>query len=126
LRVIITEVDDDYSGGITMSESKTLTLTSENFNEVVSNSDKPVLVDFWASWCGPCRQVSPIIDQLAEEYEGKAIVGKVNVDEQGDLSQKFRIMSIPTVMLFKNGQMVEKVVGVRTKEEFARLIDKNL
>jgi len=109
-----------------MTENKTLTLTNENFNEVVSSSDKPVLVDFWASWCGPCRQVSPIMEQLAEEYEGKAIVAKVNVDEQGELSQKFRIMSIPTVMLFKEGQMVEKVVGVRTKEEFSKLIDKNI
>lgn len=109
-----------------MADNKILTLTNENFNELVTGSDKPVLVDFWAAWCGPCRQVSPIMEQLAEEYDGKAVVGKVNVDEQSDLSSKFRIMSIPTVMLFKEGQIVEKVVGARSKDDFAKLIDKNL
>ncbi|HHV99460.1 MAG TPA: thioredoxin [Clostridiaceae bacterium] len=109
-----------------MAGDKVLTITKENFEEEVLKSDIPVLVDFWASWCGPCRAIAPIIDELADDFSGKAKVGKINVDEQGELAQKFRIMSIPTIMLFKGGQSVEKVVGARPKEDFAALIEKNL
>jgi thioredoxin 1 len=109
-----------------MAEGKVVVLTKENFDETLNGTDKPVLVDFWASWCGPCRYVAPIIDELAQEYEGKAVIGKVNVDDQGELSSRFRIMSIPTIILFKGGQVVDKVVGARTKEELAEIIDKNL
>ena len=77
-------------------------LTTQNFNEEVLQSDVPVMVDFWASWCGPCRMVSPIVDEIAEEVQGKAKVGKVNVDEQGDLVSQFCVMSFPTIMVFKN------------------------
>jgi len=109
-----------------MAGDKVLTITKNNFEDEVLKSDIPVLVDFWASWCGPCRAVAPIIDELANDFYGKVKVGKVNVDEQGELAAKFRIMSIPTIMLFKDGQTVEKVVGARSKEEFAELIEKNL
>ena len=98
-----------------MSEN-VLTLTNDNFEKEVLQSDKPVLVDFWASWCGPCRMVAPVIDQIADEFAGKVKVGKVNVDEQGSVSQKYRIMSIPTLMIFKNGEIAESVVGARSKK----------
>lgn len=97
-------------------------LTHDNFNEIVK-SDKPVLVDFWASWCGPCRMVSPIIDRIAEEYAGKINVGKVNVDNEGALAAEFAIVSIPTVILFKNGKEVQKLVGVRSEDDYADMID---
>ena len=109
-----------------MASDKLITITKDNFEQVVLNSEIPVLVDFWAAWCGPCRTVAPYMEQLSEEYSGKAVVGKVNVDEEGDLAAKFRVMSIPTVMLFKGGQMVEKIIGARSKDEFAGLIKKNL
>jgi len=109
-----------------MASDKVLTLTKDNFEDEVLKSDIPVLVDFWASWCGPCRAIAPIIDELANDFYGKVKVGKINVDEQGELAAKFRIMSIPTIMLFKGGQTVEKVVGARSKEDFAELIEKNL
>ena len=85
-----------------------------------------VLVDFWASWCGPCRMVGPTIEQLAQEYEGRASVGKVNVDEEGGLAGDFGVMSIPTVVLFKDGKEVERLVGVRTIEEYKAIIDAHL
>jgi len=109
-----------------MAGDKIVVLTKDNFDEIVTGSDKPVLVDFWAAWCGPCRAVAPVMEELAVEYDGKAIIGKINVDNEGDLSAKFRIMSIPTVMLFKGGQVAEKVVGARPKSDFAKLLDKNI
>lgn len=109
-----------------MASEKVMTVTKDNFESEVVNSGKPVLLDFWASWCGPCRAVAPIMDELASQFEGKAKIGKINVDEQSELSAKFRIMSIPTVMLFKDGQMVEKIIGARSKEDFAKLIEKNM
>ncbi len=108
-----------------MAGEKIVVLTNDNFQELVIGSDKPVLVDFWASWCGPCRAVTPVMEELAKEYEGKAVIGKVNVDIESDLSTKFRIMSIPTVLLFKDGQVVDKVVGARSKNDYAALLDKN-
>lgn len=108
-----------------MASEKIIVLSKDNFEEEVIKSDKPVIVDFWAQWCGPCRAVSPIMDELANDYEGRAKVGKVNVDEQGELAQKFRVMSIPTIMIFKDGQMVERVVGSRSKDEFSQILEKN-
>ena len=93
-----------------------LTFTTGNFEQEVLKSDKTVLVDFWASWCGPCRMFSPIVDQAAEELEGVAKVGKVNVDEEPELARQYGIMSIPTLMAFKNGQVVDKVMGVQGKD----------
>ena len=94
-----------------------LKITRENFENEVMKSNIPVLIDFWAPWCGPCRMMGPIIEQLAEEYEGKAKVGKVNVDEDGELSQAFGVMSIPTIVLVKDGKVVKQAVGARPKAE---------
>ncbi|NSW90911.1 MAG: thioredoxin [Firmicutes bacterium] len=109
-----------------MVNEKVLELTKNNFEQEVMKSKGLMLVDFWADWCGPCRLVVPIIEQLADEYQDKLTIGKVNVDNEGELATKFRIMSIPTIMLFKEGKMVERLVGARSKEEFKSIIDKYL
>ena len=93
-----------------------ITITKENYEEEVVKSPVPVLLDFWATWCGPCRMLSPIVDEIANEVEGKAKVGKINVDEQPDLAQQFGIMSIPTLVFMKNGEITAKEVGVRSKQ----------
>jgi len=98
-------------------------LITANFNEVIM-SEKVVLVDFWASWCGPCRMVAPVIDQIAEEYEGKVTVGKVNVDSEGTLAAEYAVVSIPTVILFKDGKQVDKLVGAHSFDDYADMIDK--
>lgn len=103
-----------------------LTLTKENFDQEVLQSEQAVLVDFWASWCGPCRMVSPLIDELANDFQGKAKVGKVNVDEQQELAKTYRVMTIPTVAVFKKGEVVEKKVGAYPKEEFAQMLQRSL
>lgn len=90
-------------------------LTKEIFEEEVLKSEVPVLVDFWASWCGPCKMFSPIVDEFAQENQGKVKVGKINIDEEPDLAAQFRVMSIPTAMLFENGQVKETLVGVQPK-----------
>jgi thioredoxin len=84
------------------------------------------LVDFWAEWCGPCRMVSPIIEELANDYEGKVKVGKINVDEENELAMQFKIMSIPTIALFKDGKVVDKIVGARPKSDFEDFINRNI
>ena len=101
---------------------KEITITSKNFEAEVLNSDKPVLLDFWATWCGPCRMIAPFIAEIAEEMGDKIKVGKVNVDEQQELAVKFGIMSIPTVMVFKNGEVTNTSVGFKTKEQLIELI----
>lgn len=106
-----------------MSES-VLTITAENFENEVIKSDIPVLVDFWAAWCGPCRMVAPVVDQIAAEFKGKVKVGKINVDEESELAERFRIMSIPTLIVFKNGQIAESVMGARSKESLANMLNK--
>ncbi len=98
------------------------TITKENFDQLVLQSDKPVLVDFWAPWCGPCRMVSPLVDEIAEE-RGDIVVGKVNVDEQPELSMQFGVMSIPTLLVFKDGALARTAVGARPKEELLALLD---
>ncbi len=103
-----------------------LTVTMSNFQKEVVESDKPVLLDFWAAWCGPCRMVGPTIEKLAKDYEGKAVVGKVNVDEEQSLAEQFKVMSIPSLFILKNGEVVEKLVGARSAEELAALLDKHL
>ncbi len=98
-------------------------LTDANFEEKVLKSDKPVLVDFWAEWCGPCRMVSPIVNELATEFEGKAVIGKVDVDKNPEVSAKFGIRNIPTILFFKNGEVVDKQVGVAQKNVLASKIE---
>ena len=91
-------------------------ITKENFKSFVLDSNTPVLIDFWAPWCGPCRMVSPIVDELAEDLDGKANIGKINVDEQPDLAAQYGIMSIPTLLVFKGGELAGKKIGVQTKQ----------
>jgi len=100
-----------------------LEITSANFEETVLKSDIPVLVDFWAEWCGPCRMVGPIVDELHAEYDGKAVVGKVNVDDQQEIAAEYGIRNIPTILFFKNGEIVDKNVGVAPKGDLAKKID---
>lgn len=99
-----------------------LTITNENFEAEVLKSDKPVLLDFWAEWCGPCRMVGPILEQIAEE-RSDIKVGKINVDEQTELSGKFQVMSIPTLVVVKDGQIVNKSVGAQPKPELLKLLE---
>ncbi len=98
-----------------------ITITAENFEAEVLHSEKPVLVDFWASWCGPCRMLAPIIEEVAQEYAAELKVGSVNVDEQPSLAVQFGIASIPSLLVFKNGKLVNSAVGYCTKEQVVRL-----
>ena len=100
--------------------------SEDNFTESVLNSEKPVLVDFWASWCMPCRMLGPVIEQLAQDYEGKAVIGKVDVDEQGELAMRYGVMSIPTVIFFKDGKEIHREVGALPKEVFSNVLNENL
>lgn len=108
-----------------MANEKVITITKDNFDTLI-NGERPLLVDFWASWCGPCRFVAPIIDELAQEFEGEITVGKLNVDEESGLAAKYNVMSIPTIMLFKNGRVVDRLVGARQKDDFVNMIKKNI
>jgi thioredoxin 1 len=100
-----------------------LEITDATFDEVVLKSDKPVVVDFWAAWCGPCRMVGPIIDEVSKEYEGKAIVGKVDVDANQEFAAKYGVRNIPTVLVFKDGEIVSRQVGVSPKQVYTDAID---
>jgi len=103
-----------------------LEITDATFDKIVLQSDKPVLVDFWAAWCGPCRMVGPIIDELSKEYDGKAVVGKVDVDNNQEFAAKYGVRNIPTVLLFKNGELVDRKVGVSPKQVYTEAIDSAL
>lgn len=97
-------------------------LYKETFEQEVLQSNIPVLVDFWATWCGPCKMIAPIVKEIADEYDGKILVGKVNVDEEPDLTMQYNVSSIPTLMVFKNGQLVNKAVGYREKDEILKML----
>lgn len=97
--------------------------TNENFEELALNSDQPVVVDFWAEWCGPCRMVGPIVEELSKEYDGKAIVGKANVDHHSEISMKYGIRNIPTIIFLKNGELVDKSVGAVPKNILVEKLD---
>ena len=97
-------------------------ITDANFAEIL-NTDKPVMVDFWATWCGPCRALAPVVDELAAEYEGKAVIGKCNVDECDEIPMKYSIRSIPTLLFFKNGELVDRLVGAAPKAGIAAKLD---
>ena len=99
-----------------------LKITSENFEQEVLKAAQPVVIDFWASWCGPCKMFSPIVDEFAEENEGKVKVGNVNIDDEPDLASRFGVMSIPTAILFKNGQAVQSMVGVQPKAKLEEMV----
>ena len=100
-----------------------LAITDATFDEVVLKSDKPVVVDFWAAWCGPCRMVGPVIDEIYSEYEGKAVVGKVDVDANQEFAAKYGVRNIPTVLIFQNGEVVGRQVGVAPKKNYNDAID---
>lgn len=105
--------------------SKAIEITDSNFEEIIA-SKIPVLVDFWAEWCGPCKMIGPVVDELAGEYEGKAVIGKVNVDENPETAAKFMVRSIPTLLILKGGEVVDKQVGAVPKSTLAQKIDAQL
>ncbi len=100
--------------------------TDQNFETEVLKSDQPVVVDFWAPWCGPCRIVSPVIEELAEDYKGKVKVGKLNVDDNPETAQAYGVMSIPSILFFKNGQPIKTMVGAQSKENYQKSVDETL
>ncbi len=105
--------------------AKPLEITDQNFDEVLK-TDMPVLVDFWAEWCGPCKMIGPLVEELASEYEGKAVIGKVDVDSNPEVSAKFGIRSIPTLLVFKNGEIVDKQIGAVPKTALSQKLDAQL
>jgi len=109
-----------------MSNDPIVHLNDDNFDEEIKKLGGPVLVDFWAGWCGPCKAIAPALEQLASEMAGRAVIAKVNVDESGDLSNRFGIRSIPTLVVFKDGRVVDQMIGAAPKEQIRRLIEKHL
>ena len=107
------------------TETKVATFNDAEFNQQVLDQSHPVLVDFWAEWCGPCRMLTPVVEELADEFDGKAVVGKLNVDQNPKTAAEYAISSIPTIFVFKAGELVERVVGVRPKEFYSELLNKH-
>ena len=107
-----------------MAAANIVTLTQSNFGAEVLKSATPVLVDFWAEWCGPCKMIAPVLDELASEYDGKVKIGKVNIDEHQGLAAEYGIRAIPTLLVFKNGQVQEQIVGMRSKRDLKASLDK--
>ena len=109
-----------------MSGEKILTLTDDTFDEEIQNVPEPVLVDFWAEWCGPCKMLAPTVERISEEMTGQVRVAKVNVDDNGDLANRFGIRTIPTLMVFKGGRVVDQIVGNVPREQIRRVLEKHL
>jgi thioredoxin 1 len=109
-----------------MASENVQTLTDANFEQTVNHTPQPVLVDFWAEWCGPCRRLAPTVQELANDYDGRVVVAKMNVDENPATPMRFSIRGIPTLLLFKGGQLVEQVVGLTDKTELKKLLDKHV
>jgi thioredoxin 1 len=109
-----------------MASEKVQTLTDSNFDQSITTSSKPVLVDFWAEWCGPCRRLAPTVDELATDYDGRVVVAKMNVDENPATPMRFSIRGIPTLLLFKGGQIVEQIVGLADKDTLKKMIEKHV
>ena len=107
-----------------MAAANIVSLTQENFDQEVIKSSTPVLVDFWAQWCNPCRALTPILDELAQEYEGRIRIGKVNIDEHQEIAAQYGIRSIPTLLLFQQGQVAEQLVGLRSKRDLKQAFDR--
>ena len=107
-----------------MAAANIVTLSETNFSSEVLTATSPVLVDFWAEWCGPCKMIAPLLDELASEYDGKVKIGKVNIDEHQNLATQYGIRAIPTMLLFKNGEVAEQIVGMRTKRDLKGSLDK--
>jgi thioredoxin 1 len=105
-----------------MASDQIINVTKDTFDSEVLKSEIPVMVDFWAPWCGPCRMVGPIMEELAADFAGKAKVCKINVDEEQDLAAQFRVMTIPTVCVFKNGEIMDKSIGAKSKEDFSAML----
>ena len=106
-----------------MASDNVLILNEDNFEQEVEKSSRLVVVDFWAEWCGPCKMLGPIIDEIADENEGDAVIAKLNVDEERNLARKFRVMSIPSILFFKDGKEVDRMVGVQSKEDLLNKIE---
>ena len=107
-----------------MASPSILTLTQENFSQQVLQSPAPVLVDFWAEWCGPCKMIAPLLDELADEYDGKVRIGKVNIDEQQNLAAEYGVRAIPTLLVFHHGQVADQLVGARSKRDLKASLDR--
>ena len=109
-----------------MASDKIQTLTDANFEQTVNQTSQPVLVDFWAEWCGPCRRLAPTVDELANDYNGRVVVAKMNVDENPATPMRFSIRGIPTLLLFKEGQLIEQIVGLADKDQLKKMLDKHV
>src|SRR5467141_5252686 len=107
-----------------MENSTVIKLDESNFDREVTHHDKPVVVDFWAEWCGPCKMIAPVLDELADEFEGRAKIGKVNIDDQQALAAEYGIRAIPTLLVFSKGQVAEQIVGARSKRDFKASLDR--
>ena len=109
-----------------MASNAITEVTDANFDSDVLKHDKPVLIDFWAAWCGPCRAIAPIVEELAGEYQGRVKVGKMDVDRNGATHMRYKVTGIPTLLVFKNGQVVEQLVGYRSKDDISKALDRHI